>query len=80
MFRQALSKMLLPNLERDLSKSMSRELESAHAMADCFLASSSVYAYVPSRAFARTMTPQQGPIQYIKVDYSHKVSAGGLFQ
>jgi hypothetical protein len=85
MIRQAVSKMLLPNLERDLTNAVRKELSSAHQMADCFLSSSSVFAYIPTASRAAsigrgTMAVQQAPIKFIKVDYSHRAPAPGLFQ
>jgi hypothetical protein len=85
MFRQAVSKILLPNLERDLTNSVRKELSSAHQMADCFLSSTSVYAYLPSASRAAsigrgTMAVQHRPVKYTKVDYSYRAPTPGLFQ
>ncbi|KAG7338703.1 hypothetical protein IV203_037306 [Nitzschia inconspicua] len=85
MIRQALSKLLLPNLERDLNNAVRSELSSAHEMANCFLSSTSVYAYLPTTSRAATvgrgtMRVQQGPVKYTKVDYSYKTPNVGLFQ
>jgi len=44
MFAKTLSKLLLPNLERDLTRSVASELATASRMTDCFL-SPVVYGY-----------------------------------
>lgn len=44
MFAKTLSKFLLPNLERDLTKAVTAELATAAKMTDCFL-SPVVYGY-----------------------------------
>ena len=84
MIHRAVSKLLLPNLERDLTNAVRSEVSKAHSMADCFLSSSSVFAYLPSASRASlgrgTMAMEQGPIKYTKIDYSHKAPAPGLFQ
>jgi hypothetical protein len=75
MFRQAISKLLLPNFERDLSKEISTRMAGAHKMTDCFLAPS-VYAYeAKASAFASTAAHQQRLIKTI-----YPVPAQGLFQ
>jgi hypothetical protein len=80
MFRQAISKLLLPNLERDLSKEISTRMNGAHKMTDCFLAPS-VYAYqaeaanAGARAFASTTARQQ---RLVKTQYA--APGKGLFQ
>lgn len=70
--RQAISKVLIPNLERDLTRSLNQELAAAHNMTDCFL-SPSVYAYesrtVTGGAFNATSVPQQRRATYVKTHY-----------
>jgi hypothetical protein len=83
MLRQAISKLLLPNLERDIAKEISTLMNGAHTMTDCFLAPS-VYAYqaeaaanagAARAAFASTAARQQ---RLFKTQYA---SPGqGLFQ
>mmetsp|Transcript_30847 Transcript_30847/g.51251 ORF Transcript_30847/g.51251 Transcript_30847/m.51251 type:complete len:85 (+) Transcript_30847:214-468(+) len=75
MLRQVLSKALLPNLERDLTKSVSHEVAKAHQMADCFLSSSQVYAFVPrvssssSASFAGATPKPQQRLPLVKVEF-----------
>ena len=77
--RQTISKLLLPNLERDLTNTLNRQLVAAHNMADCFL-SPSVYAYqaraAGSGAFNATAAPQK---RLVKVHYPLP-TARGLFE
>mmetsp|Transcript_991 Transcript_991/g.2120 ORF Transcript_991/g.2120 Transcript_991/m.2120 type:complete len:85 (-) Transcript_991:457-711(-) len=49
MFAKTVSKLLLPTLERDLTKAVSAELASASKMTDCFLAPT-VYGYEKTSA------------------------------
>jgi hypothetical protein len=77
MLRQAISKMLLPNLERDLSKEISTRMTGAHKMTDCFLAPS-VYAYqaaAEAGAIASTAARHQ---RLVKIQYA--APGKGLFQ
>ena len=81
MFAKAVSRFLLPNLERDLTKAVSKELATASKMSDCFLAPT-VYGY-ESRAVSSTgighatsSVHQRTVVE--KVHY--KVPAQGLFQ
>jgi hypothetical protein len=83
--RQTISKLLLPNLERDVSKSVSTELSKAYGLTDCFASSSSVYAYLPQSAsrggpYSTTQPKQQSNTNFIKVDYSYRRPSPGLFQ
>jgi hypothetical protein len=84
MFAKALGRFLLPNLERDLNKAVSKEMISASKMTDCFL-SPSVYGFekqacASSIGHATSSVQQRAaaPTKYVKVNY--KTPAPGLFQ
>jgi hypothetical protein len=78
MFRRAISKLLLPNLERDLSSAINVELAAAHQMTDCMIAPT-VHGFqtvaAPSAAFAQTAARHQ---RTVKVEYA--ALPKGLFQ
>mmetsp|Transcript_55993 Transcript_55993/g.62602 ORF Transcript_55993/g.62602 Transcript_55993/m.62602 type:complete len:85 (-) Transcript_55993:303-557(-) len=84
MFTKALSRLLLPNLERDLTKAVSKEMASASTMTSCFLAPS-VYGYQKQTLVQHgvghgTSSVEQRvqPTQYVKVHY--QTPKQGLFQ
>lgn len=79
MFQQIAGRFLLPNLERDLSRAISRQLQQVHNMADCMIAPT-VHAFE-----ARAATSSLGAAtakhaqRVVKVEYP--LPAGrGLFQ
>ena len=86
MFAKIVGRFLLPNLERDLNKAVSKEMISASKMTDCFL-SPSVYGYekqacASSIGHATSSVQQRAasstPTKYVKVNY--KAPTPGLFQ
>jgi hypothetical protein len=79
MLRQAISKMLLPSLERDLSKEISTRMTGAHKMTDCFLAPS-VYAYQAEAAGARAAFASTAARQQRLVKIQYAAPGKGLFQ
>ena len=85
-FRQVLSKVLVPNLERDLTKSIGSELATVSTMTDCML-SPNVYGY-ESVSTTRSMAPgafsktgvafdNKKPEVFVKVEFPPP--AKGLF-
>jgi hypothetical protein len=78
-FRQ-LSKVLVPGLERDLSKAIGKEMSSAHAKLDCMVAPA-VHAFqeasATSGAFNQTIKASS-PVRMIKVEFP--IPGRGLFQ
>ena len=78
-FANAVGRFLLPNLERDLTKAVSKEMISASKMTDCFLAPS-VYGFEKQTVVHATSSVQQraAPTKYVKVNY--KSPTPGLFQ
>ena len=78
-FANAVGRFLLPNLERDLNKAVSKEMISASKMTDCFLAPS-VYGFEKQTVVRATSSVQQRavPTKYVEVNY--KTPAPGLFR
>lgn len=74
MFRQ-LSKVLLPSLERDLSKSMGKEIAT---MDSVMFAEPRAFGFkaAPNGAFGRTPSPHS-PTKFVRVEKS--VSPKGMF-
>ena len=81
MFAKTVTRFLLPNLERDLTKAVGAELASASKMTDCFL-SPAVYGFEKRSATTgmghATSAVQQRVTVVEKVHY--KPPAQGLFQ
>lgn len=82
MFAKTLSKLLMPGLERDLTKAVTAELASASKMTDCFLAPA-VYAYEKTggaigMGHATSALEQRATMVVEKVHYP--IPKGGLFQ
>eukprot|EP00980_Cylindrotheca_fusiformis_P010379 scaffold2307_cov123-Cylindrotheca_fusiformis.AAC.3 len=78
-FRQVLNKMVMPELERDLSKAIGKELSSVQKMTDCFLAPT-VHAFQETSArgaFGQTMKAS-APNRMVKVEFP--APGRGLFQ
>ncbi|VEU34432.1 unnamed protein product [Pseudo-nitzschia multistriata] len=80
MFSKTVSKLLLPSLERDLTKAVGAELASASKMTDCFL-SPAVYGYErskpgPGLGHATPAVEQRGFVE--KIHY--KPPEQGLFR
>ena len=78
--RQILSNILLPNLERDLSRSVTSQLATVHNMTDTMLAPH-VYCFESAattsmRGFAKTGA-RAAPARMVKVEYP--APKGGLF-
>lgn len=77
--RQAVSKLLLPNLDRELSRSMATELSTVSNMVENMLAGTpQVYGYAaakPSGAFKSSEKRQE----FVKVHYPSP-KENGLFQ
>lgn len=76
MLSKVASRLLLPTLERDLSRSLARQLQQAHDMTDCMIAPV-VHAFEPVTAggYGATSPRQQ---RIVKVEYP--VPNRGLFQ
>jgi hypothetical protein len=74
MFRQ-ISKLFLPSLERDLNKSMGKEIAS---MDSIMFAEPRVFAFkvAPNGAFGRTPSPH-APTKFVRVE--KQVSPKGMF-
>ena len=73
-FRQVLSKVLVPNLERDLTKSIGSELATVSTMTDCLL-SPNVYGY---ESISTTKTMASGAFAKTGVAYDNKsIAASG---
>ena len=70
-FRQVLSKVLVPNLERDLTKSIGSELATVSTMTDCLL-SPNVYGY---ESISTTKTMASGAFGKTGVAYDNKLTA-----
>jgi hypothetical protein len=70
-FRQVINTFLVPGLERDLSKAISKEVASVHQMTDCFLAPT-VHAFREATsingAFGQTARAAS-PNRMVKVEY-----------
>ena len=78
LFRQVAGKVLVPGLEKDLSKAISKELASAHKMTDCLLAPT-VHAFQESSGGAFGQTIQAAsPVRMVKVEY--EIPGRGLFR
>jgi hypothetical protein len=71
--RQMITKVLVPNLDRDLTRSLNQQLSTVPTMTDCFL-SPSVYAYESRGAFTTTSMPQQKSL--VKIHYPLSTSRG----
>jgi hypothetical protein len=83
MFSQVVGRLLLPNLERDLTRSVTRQLQTAHNMADCMIAPT-VHAFesssrAASGAMGATATHAQRATAVVKVQYPVP-GTRGLFQ
>jgi hypothetical protein len=78
MLKQVISRLLLPNLEQDMSRSLSRQLAKVHDMTDCMIAPT-VHAFEPAamRAGSFAATAKQAQ-RLVKVEYA--VPGKGLFQ
>ncbi len=76
MLRQIISRFVLPNVENDLSRSITRQLAKVHDMTDCMIAPA-VYAFEPAvgGSFGATSKHAQ---RIVKVEYA--VPGRGLFQ
>ena len=76
MLKQVISRLLLPNLEQDMSRSLSRQLAKVHDMTDCMIAPT-VHAFEPAigGSFGATAKHAQ---RLVKVEYA--VPGKGLFQ
>ena len=81
MFRQAVSRVVFPNLDRDLSRTVSQQLSKVENMTDCMIAPT-VHAYEPmassSAAFAGATRQQLQRTTLRKVEYP--APGRGLFQ
>jgi hypothetical protein len=82
--RRAISRLVVPNLDRDLTQTLNRHLAAAHNMTDCFL-SPAVYAYesrpANGGAFnATSMAQQRGDGALVKKVHYPIPSNRGLFQ
>lgn len=76
-FRQLISKMALPALEKDLARAMSSELAGAGNMVDCMLAPQ-VFAYAAPLATGAFQQSTQVQAPVTKIDIHMKKE--GLFQ
>ena len=78
LLRQVAGKVLVPGLEKDLSKAISKELASAHKMTDCLLAPT-VHAFQESSggAFGQTLQAAS-PVRMVKFEYG--IPGRGLFR
>lgn len=78
--RQAITKAIMPSLDRELNKAIGQELSSMSHMVDNMLAPS-VFGYdkpaVASGAFAGT-APRKAPERLVRVNYPTKTQ--GLFE
>lgn len=78
LLRQVAGKVLVPGLEKDLGKAISKELASAHKMTDCLLAPT-VHAFQESSGGAFGQTIQAAsPVRMVKVEYG--IPGRGLFR
>jgi hypothetical protein len=76
LIRNAVSKLLFPTLEGDLSKYVSKELAKAHNMTDCMLAPTA-YAYASTSTSGIAATAQRHA-RVVKVEVP--IPGRGLFQ
>ena len=75
--RNAITKIVLPNFERDMSKSVAKELAKAHTMTDCMLAPS-VFAFERQSLRSGVSATTKRDFRMVKIDYA--APGKGLFQ
>ena len=76
--RQLASRFILPNLEKDLSCSISRQLQQVHDMTDCMIAPT-VHAFQARSAGFAGATAKQNQRRMVKVEYPVPGEGRGLF-
>ncbi|GKZ00095.1 hypothetical protein MPSEU_000962900 [Mayamaea pseudoterrestris] len=76
-FRQIVSKLVFPTLERDLSRSMATEMSTASEMVENMLAPSLVYGYATAKS-SGAFQASGARHEFVKVHYP--ITKEGLFQ
>ena len=74
--RNVISKILLPNFERDLTKTISREVSKVHSMTDCMIAPTA-YAFEANGAQRVFTATAKRDFRLTRVEYP--VPGQGLF-